>query len=315
MMVLADGGCIYTLGFQPGTVLRGNHLHGAHRSAFTAGGAPNNGMFIDEGSKGFLIEGNLIHDNSGEPVRFNQCSREWHTWGENLFENAQPSTVTGRVGQALQFSGRSAKDIPHAAELDAAEITAEAWVKLAAYPAGPDDRRWLIAKNGNEWEEGHYALMLKGKGVGAYVNIGGGQNNAHAVWSTNAPLKLNTWHHVAMTYDGKNLQVYLDGSPAGSAAVNKTRKAGASPLRIGGRPDNFAFFDGALDEARVYKRALSADELAGHFRTPEKIENDKDLAGYWGFDETAAKPQSTLEEIKAKAGLEPSFRALLESGK
>lgn len=81
---LCDGGCIYTLGFQPGTVIRGNHLHDARRSRF-AQGAPNNGMFIDEGSKGFLFERNVIYNASAEVVRFNQCRKEWHEWRDNQF--------------------------------------------------------------------------------------------------------------------------------------------------------------------------------------------------------------------------------------
>jgi len=79
---LCDGGCIYTLGFQPGTVIRDNHLHGVHRSAM-AQGAPNNGMFIDQGSKGYLFERNVIYDTSAELIRFNQCQRDWHQWKEN----------------------------------------------------------------------------------------------------------------------------------------------------------------------------------------------------------------------------------------
>jgi hypothetical protein len=79
---LCDGGCIYTLGLQPGTVIRGNHLHGVHRSPL-AQGAPNNGMFIDQGSKGYLFEGNVIYDTHSEPIRFNQCQRDWHTWRDN----------------------------------------------------------------------------------------------------------------------------------------------------------------------------------------------------------------------------------------
>ncbi|MFP4057292.1 MAG: right-handed parallel beta-helix repeat-containing protein [Candidatus Brocadiia bacterium] len=82
MMLLADGGGIYTLGFQPGTALRGNHIHAVHRSRF-AGRAPNNGVFLDQGSKGFLIEGNVIYDTAQSPIRFNQCRREWHTWRDN----------------------------------------------------------------------------------------------------------------------------------------------------------------------------------------------------------------------------------------
>ena len=87
---LCDGGGIYTLGFQPGTVIRGNHIHDARRSRY-AQGAPNNGMFIDEGSKGFLFEANVIYSTAAEHVRFNQCSREWHTWKDNHF--GEPAAV------------------------------------------------------------------------------------------------------------------------------------------------------------------------------------------------------------------------------
>jgi len=81
---LCDGGCIYTLGFQPGTVIRANHLHDVNRSPM-AQGAPNNGMFIDQGSKGYLFEQNVIYDTSAQHVRFNQCQHDWHTWKDNHF--------------------------------------------------------------------------------------------------------------------------------------------------------------------------------------------------------------------------------------
>ena len=84
MKRLCDGGCIYTLGLQPGTVIRANHLHAVHRS-FMAQGAPNNGMFIDQGSKGYLFERNVIYNTAAEHVRFNQCQRDWRTWRDNHF--------------------------------------------------------------------------------------------------------------------------------------------------------------------------------------------------------------------------------------
>lgn len=90
MQQLADGGGIYTLGFQPGTVLRGNLVHGVRRSRF-AQGAPCNGFFIDEGSKGFLIEGNVIYDTADQPVRHNQNQPDWHTWRDNRFGEQPPA--------------------------------------------------------------------------------------------------------------------------------------------------------------------------------------------------------------------------------
>jgi hypothetical protein len=102
MKTLADGGGIYTLGFQPGTILRGNLIHDVHRSAYAQGGAPNNGFFIDEGSKGFLFESNVIHKTSGESVRFNQCQREWHIWKGNAFDG---DATADRIAAAAARAG------------------------------------------------------------------------------------------------------------------------------------------------------------------------------------------------------------------
>jgi len=85
MQMLADGGCLYTLGLQPGTVVRGNLLHDVHRSSFAHGGAPNNGIFFDQGTKALHVEGNIIYNTTGKPTRFNQTKKENLTWGENSF--------------------------------------------------------------------------------------------------------------------------------------------------------------------------------------------------------------------------------------
>ena len=92
---LCDGGCIYTLGFQPGTVFRANHLHDVHRSRY-AQGAPNNGMFIDQGSKGYLFEANVIYNTAAELVRFNQCQRDWHTWRDNHIGDSAEVKASGK---------------------------------------------------------------------------------------------------------------------------------------------------------------------------------------------------------------------------
>jgi DNA-binding beta-propeller fold protein YncE len=85
MKKLADGGGIYTLGLQPGTVLRGNVIYNIHRSGYAQGGAPNNGIFFDQGTKDLLIEGQIIFYTSGEPIRFNQTEKGNMTWKDNSF--------------------------------------------------------------------------------------------------------------------------------------------------------------------------------------------------------------------------------------
>ena len=68
MQMLGDGGGIYTLGFQPGSVISGNDIHDILRSELNHA-SPNNGMFIDEGSKGYLVENNTIRNTAHTSIR------------------------------------------------------------------------------------------------------------------------------------------------------------------------------------------------------------------------------------------------------
>ncbi len=70
MQVLSDGGGIYTLGFQPDSVLAGNLIHDI---PLNAGRAESNGMFLDEGTKGFVIRDNFIYGTDKSPLRFHRA--------------------------------------------------------------------------------------------------------------------------------------------------------------------------------------------------------------------------------------------------
>ncbi len=311
MKHLGDGGGIYTLGFQPGTVIRGNHIHEVKRSRFNQA-APNNGMFIDQGSKGFLFEKNVIYATAHQPVRHNQSRPEWHTWKDNHFGG--PAPAPGKIGTALLCDGSStAVEVPHRPELEPQQLTVEAWIRLPEYPRGRDTRRWIANKNRNEWEQGHYALVIDRDKVGAYLNIGGGEKNAHAAWSEEGLIRLDTWHHAAIAYDGQELNVYLDGKPVASTGVGKPRQLGKQPFAIGARQDRYAYFKGRIDDVRVYARALPAKVVRAHASAPAPIVKPKEepgLVGYWGFDDIAHRKR-LVQDIMAKAGLEPPHRERL----
>jgi len=91
MQVLSDGGGIYTLGWQPGAVLRGNLIHSV---PLNVGRAQSNGMFIDEGSKELVIEGNAIYDIDRSPLRFHQA--EENIVRENLLVIPDEDTLVAR---------------------------------------------------------------------------------------------------------------------------------------------------------------------------------------------------------------------------
>ncbi len=84
MQALSDGGGIYTLGLQPGTVLRGNWIHDIPANA---GAAESNGMFLDQGTTDMVIEGNVIHDVACASLRFHQAAT--NVVRDNLLIHAQ----------------------------------------------------------------------------------------------------------------------------------------------------------------------------------------------------------------------------------
>jgi len=71
MQALSDGGGIYTLGWQPGMRLEGNVIHDV---PLNLGRAESNGMFLDEGTTGILISGNVISNVVRSPLRFHRAT-------------------------------------------------------------------------------------------------------------------------------------------------------------------------------------------------------------------------------------------------
>jgi len=309
MQRLADGGCIYTLGYQPGTVLRGNVLHGARYSDMALQSSySNNGIFFDQGSKGFLVEGNIIYDTAGGPVRFNLCEEGWHTWVGNHFGLTLPAE--GKQGRGLRCNGAGI-DIPHTPELDPPQLTAEAWIRLESFPSSGDNRRWIVNKNDDEWTEGHWGLVIGGQRVGAYLNIGGGQENTHEVFSEGDVLEPNRWEHLALTYDGEVLSVYHNGALAASERIGRERVPGTTSLSIGKRQDNYVALTGTIDEVVLYNRALAPTEVQARFEaggTPPAA--DASVAGQWSFEENAGAGE-LIERALEQAGPQDPYRVRL----
>jgi hypothetical protein len=331
MQLLSDGGGIYTLGRQPGTVLRGNHIHDIPANA---GRAESNGMFLDQGTSLLVIEKNVLHSiaksvlrfhlaekntvrnnvfflaRGRRPYMFNRCNPDTMTFDDKLVPMKLATTADGRIGRALKCDGaHSHLAVPHDPKLDPAQLTLEAWVTLRRYPTGKDTRRWVAGKNANEWAEGHYAVGINGQRAVAYLNIGDGRENSRGASVQDATLTPNRWHHLAMTYDGKQLRAYLDGTPGKPVEVGKKRRPGRGPFDIGARPDGYVYFEGAIDEVRLYKRALTPDEIRQHAEKPEKIQPDKALVRHWDFEIKAAQPGEV--DAAKEAGIQPPYRKAL----
>lgn len=72
---------------------------------------------------------------------------------------------------------------------------------------------------------------------------------------------LTKWHHLAMTYDGEKVQIFVDGSPEAEKTVTLNTNPSWENLVIGKRYNGEPFY-GYLAGARIYNRALAEDEIA-----------------------------------------------------
>ncbi|MET8296841.1 sialidase family protein [Streptomyces sp. NPDC005180] len=74
----------------------------------------------------------------------------------------------------------------------------------------------------------------------------------------------DTWHHVVLQRSGGRLELSVDGAPPATAtgAAGDLRPAGAFTIHLGTQPDYRAFYAGALDDVRLYGRALSRNDMA-----------------------------------------------------
>jgi hypothetical protein len=196
MRLRNDGGGIYTLSRQPGTIIRGNHIH-------DAGPGQPGGIYLDEGSADIEVADNVVYA-VGNPMNFNngaQNRRATCKVHDNHFGRLR--TTDGMVGRALA-GGSGGVDMELKPRPDLSRFTIEAWIRLAQYRTGPDARDWVACMAGNEWVDGNLSLFIDGKTVSGYLNIGGGNGgNWFRADGKGEPLKLGVWTPVALTYDGE----------------------------------------------------------------------------------------------------------------
>ena len=214
----------------------------------------------------------------------------------------EPRIGPGRIGGAFVASGTNSLELPHALALDPPQITVEAWVRAGSFSGEGDARRWLVNKNGSEWTEGHYALVIDRDRPGAYLNIGGGKENVFALWSDGPRLQTNRWQHLGMTYDGKVLRLWVDGRPAGELQVGRPRVPGTGGLAVGRRQDGYVRFRGSLDEIRVWDRVLEPDALAAHVAQPESVAGDGAVAR-WEFNDLSVAQREVLARAELREAL------------
>ena len=168
--------------------------------------------------------------------------------------NGATWTASGKYGGALVFNGSSNwVTIPDHPSLDLTNgATVMAWV----YPAALSGYRTIAMKE----TPGGAAYYLY-SAPGDLAMGGGGFGGGYHEISGGAVIPLNTWTHIATTYNGTIFRVYRNGIEVATLSYSGAFDTSGSPFRIGGNSIWNEWWQGRIDEVRVYNRALTATEI------------------------------------------------------
>ena len=170
-------------------------------------------------------------------------------------------TTSGRYGDGLRFDGVDDwVTVPDAGALDLTnQMTLEAWVR-------PDALGTLWRTVALKEQPGNlvYALYANAQsdGPSGHAFVGGDMD----VGSTSR-LPLNRWTHVATTYDGSTLQLFINGANVGNRPLSGSLTTSTGALRIGGNAVWNEWFSGTIDDVRVYSRAIGPKDVKKDMRS------------------------------------------------
>ncbi len=177
--------------------------------------------------------------------------------GHNGTLVGDPSFVTGAVGQAIELDGdEDAVDIGTSSAYNLTTFSICAWVNPVTDASG-----YILGKKGS-FSAG---IFLEMKFQGA-IWIGGHWVQYHSSDSNpRPPIPADQWSHLCVTYGDGAMTFYVDGQQVNSYAITATPDQTSDAVFIGKEYDTSAgnYFEGALDEVRLYNRVLTANEVAG----------------------------------------------------
>ncbi|MBI2624582.1 LamG domain-containing protein [Candidatus Parcubacteria bacterium] len=202
--------------------------------------------------------------------------------------NMDPSTdwVNGRLGKALDFDGSN--DYVNAGGTVVSGVTnklsVSAWVRNGL-------------TNQGEFFVGNHQINAGLYDWGLYnaaaVNVYSFfiKNTSETVVNSNSVTlaAVNVWFHVVGVYDGANTRIYINGVQEDSdAQTGNVNNAGYNTIFGGGW--NSVYFNGLIDEVRIYNRALTAGEVSALYRAgqvSQRNQNQSGLVGYWSLNDGA----------------------------
>ncbi len=179
------------------------------------------------------------------------------------------TTVTsGRVGRAGSFDANEDQyiEIPHSDDLEMStgnQVTVAGWIKQNNPPPPSKDWVTLLSKSDKS-----YALQLdyrnnQGKQGEPRFTIYDGPNSWRSV-DANEPIQPGIWYHLAATFDGENVRIYVDGNLQNDQNTASQIISSNLPLYLAhnsGATNENRYFDGMLDEFKIFDKALTSQQI------------------------------------------------------
>jgi concanavalin A-like lectin/glucanase superfamily protein/VCBS repeat protein len=175
-------------------------------------------------------------------------------------------TSEGKYGSALDFDGTNdLVTVADANDLDlTSSFTLEAWVRLDSL-AKSSAVIYKGTNSGSNYGYSLYSRLFENKPSGGVANGG----TLKLVSGTSPlPTEPPAWSHLAFTSDGTNLKLYVNGELLGSSSSGIPASVTTADLKIGWGANFNAYFDGKIDEVRVYDRTLSQAQIEADRITP-----------------------------------------------
>ncbi len=227
-----------------------------------------------------------------------------------ILENGAAFTA-GLVGQAFDFNGANSVRVLHSSTLMPTALTVDVWVFLTAYPGF---KSAFVEKV--DTAQGGYDLEVIGNIANAVVwNFGNPQ-----VVSSLAPLPLNTWTHLAMTFDG-TLKLYVNGVLQGSifavmtpttADMTFSRASSGNFFNVNGMEDEIELFDRALTSAEVQTIFNAGTAGKCKFALPRSGNADNAQGPKSGQGPENARDHGSDRGMEQRSGNSPVFMVISE---
>ncbi len=172
-------------------------------------------------------------------------------------------------------------------------LTISAWIR----PSKTSDQWQTIVRREDSWRRQLLSIGRTGDTWGLWMGLGiAGQYEEFGAPVDRKILGDGKWHHVAGTFDGKEINLYLDGKQIGSKAIaGKLHTQSTQPMAVGSHGNEP--FHGALNDIRLYRSGLSKDQIQNIASGNEGVAKEE-MMGSWKLPgEDRPKLKEPVEKI------------------